>query len=140
MNARLVGQDIRRFLLAGNARVTFRNTQTGNRFTYRIRASKDGRVHFVSLLRGTDNDADYSYFGFISRDRFVHGGARAKVGEEAVSVRAFEWIWKRLDELPAAVEVWHEGCCGRCGRALTVPESIASGLGPECASKIARAS
>jgi hypothetical protein len=30
--------------------------------------------------------------------------------------------------------VWHEGRCGRCGRKLTVPESIESGFGPECAS------
>lgn len=31
------------------------------------------------------------------------------------------------------VEVWHEGSCGRCGRKLTVPSSIETGLGPECA-------
>jgi hypothetical protein len=31
----------------------------------------------------------------------------------------------------------HEGKCGRCGRLLTVPSSIESGIGPEC-SKIMR--
>ena len=35
--------------------------------------------------------------------------------------------------LPKTVEVWHEGICGRCGRKLTVPESVERGLGPECA-------
>jgi hypothetical protein len=30
------------------------------------------------------------------------------------------------------LEVWHEGRCGRCGRALTVPESVERGIGPEC--------
>jgi hypothetical protein len=34
------------------------------------------------------------------------------------------------------VEFWHEGKCCRCGRKLTVPASIASGIGPECATKI----
>ena len=34
------------------------------------------------------------------------------------------------------LEVWHEGRCGRCNRALTVPESIASGIGPECAKHV----
>jgi hypothetical protein len=29
-------------------------------------------------------------------------------------------------------EVWHEGKCGKCGRALTVPSSILTGIGPEC--------
>lgn len=28
-----------------------------------------------------------------------------------------------------------EGACGRCGRKLTVPGSIASGIGPTCAEK-----
>jgi hypothetical protein len=28
--------------------------------------------------------------------------------------------------------VWHEGSCARCGKKLTVPESIESGFGPEC--------
>jgi len=31
----------------------------------------------------------------------------------------------------------HEGKCGRCGRKLTVPLSIETGIGPECASKMA---
>jgi hypothetical protein len=30
------------------------------------------------------------------------------------------------------LEIWHEGRCGRCGRKLTVPESIHNGYGPEC--------
>ena len=29
------------------------------------------------------------------------------------------------------LEVWHEGRCGKCGRKLIVPESIARGIGPE---------
>ena len=33
------------------------------------------------------------------------------------------------------VQVWHEGRCGKCGRKLTVPESLTSGLGPECAGR-----
>jgi hypothetical protein len=47
---------------------------------------------------------------------------------------AFAWFWDRLrnGNLPEQVEVHHEGRCGRCGRALTVPESIESGFGPEC--------
>jgi hypothetical protein len=32
--------------------------------------------------------------------------------------------------------VYHEGRCGACGRRLTTPESISSGLGPVCAGRI----
>jgi hypothetical protein len=39
---------------------------------------------------------------------------------------------RREGILGATLEFWHEGRCGRCGRRLTVPDSIASGYGPEC--------
>lgn len=125
------------FALAGNATVTVVSKATGTRFTYRIKASDDGAVHFVSLLGGADNETDYRYFGYIRRGVFVHGGAKAKVGYDAPSAKAFDWVWKALsrDLMPATLEVWHEGRCGRCNRKLTVPSSIASGLGPECAGK-----
>src|SRR5882672_9405186 len=34
------------------------------------------------------------------------------------------------------IEIWHSGSCGRCGRTLTVPESVLSGFGPECINKM----
>jgi hypothetical protein len=47
---------------------------------------------------------------------------------------AAAWLFGHLLErrpLPRCT-VHHEGRCGRCGRTLTVPESIESGFGPEC--------
>jgi hypothetical protein len=41
-------------------------------------------------------------------------------------------LWAHIDDLPESLEIWHEGSCLRCGRKLTVPESIESGYGPEC--------
>lgn len=129
------------FALAGNATLTLVSVKTGTRFTYRVRASDDGSVHFVSLLGGPDNEADYRYLGRISRDIF-HAGRRnpkpGDVGFDAPSSRAFAWTWQALvkDLLPATLEIWHEGRCGRCARKLTVPASIASGFGPECAGKV----
>jgi hypothetical protein len=141
MNAKLAPSDAMRFLLAGNARATIQNTQTGNRFTYRIRAPKksEGDIHFVSVLTGSDNNADYQYLGFIRDGFFYFGGVKSRIGRDAPSAKAFAWVFPRLQDgtLPASVEVWHEGCCGRCNRALTVPESIAMGLGPECAGRAA---
>ena len=128
----------RQFILGGNARVTFVSRKTGQRFTYRIRASEDGQVHFVSLLNGPDNETAYAYFGYIRRGVYFHGGAKARVGRDAPSSRAFDWVYKLLaqDRLSDDLEVWHEGRCGRCGRTLTVPESIRTGFGPECAGRM----
>jgi hypothetical protein len=40
------------------------------------------------------------------------------------------------NDLPNIVEVHHNGHCARCGRMLTVPESLYTGFGPDCAQQI----
>jgi len=133
----------RTFALAGNATITLVSRASGVRFTFRIKCptdsegQRDGSIHFVSLLRGTDNENDFSYIGYIRRGVFFHGGTKAKVSIDGASVKAFMWAWKAMqqDIIPEKLEIWHEGHCGRCGRKLTVPSSVAAGLGPECAEK-----
>jgi hypothetical protein len=130
---------IRAFVLGGKATFTLRSLKTGTRFTYRVRISDDGAVAFVSLLTGADNEASYSYFGNIRpRNLTYWHGKKAKVSDSAPGAQAFAWFWSQLQRrqpMPE-LEFWHSGACARCGRRLTVPSSIASGFGPECATKI----
>lgn len=131
--------DAVRFMLAGNARVTVVSKTTGTRFTFKVRECKDNpELFFVSVLNGPDNWSNYAYVGFVRRGVYYHGRAKARVGADAPSAKAFDWLWRQMARgvLPDTVEVWHEGTCGRCGRALTVPESIASGFGPECITRL----
>jgi len=134
--------DARAFITGGNATVTLVSTNTGTRFTYKIRARDEGAMHFVSLLSGPDNENDYRYLGRIDASaRFWAGRRNPKpgdVGADAPSSLAFQWAWERLAKgvLLDSLEIWHEGRCGRCNRKLTVPESLKSGLGPECAGKV----
>jgi hypothetical protein len=131
----------REFILGGNATVTVKSVRTGQRYTYKVRASDDGSVHFVSLMNGPDNEDSFAYFGFIKGGEFIHGGRKAKVQRDTPSAAGFAWVWKRIAAglMPEQTEIWHEGRCGRCGRKLTVPESIESGFGPECITRIGRA-
>jgi hypothetical protein len=131
------------FALAGKARLTLVSRRTGARFTYQVTAGKsDGAPHFVALLSGPNNTDDYRFLGTIfsgpNGGSYRHG-RKSPIGPEAPSAKAFAWAWAKLaaGEVPSELEVWHEGCCGRCGRALTVPESIEAGLGPECAKRAA---
>lgn len=138
------------FVTGGKAFFTLRSVKTGTRFTYRVTAIEDdgrngysvheheSRAYFVSLLNGPDNWQNYRYIGLVGRDRRFRLTAKSTVSADATSVRAFAWTWERLAAGRSidGVEVWHEGKCGRCGRKLTVPESIATGFGPECASKL----
>lgn len=142
MTARLSNADALRFILAGNAKFTLRNSRTGNRFTFRVRAKRSddaAPIYFVQLLTGPDNSADFEYLGYIRGGRYQHGDRKSRIGKDAPSATVALWFFPRLfaGTLPDAIEIWHEGTCGRCGRALTVPESIAAGLGPECAGRAA---
>lgn len=130
-------ESVIRFVNGGKAIFTLVSKKTGQRYTYKVSESSDGEVFFVALLSGPDNTEDYSFIGFIRDGAFRHS-RKARVGVDAPSFRAFDWFYRNLESptLLAGLEVWHEGKCCRCGRTLTVPSSIAIGIGPECAGKL----
>jgi hypothetical protein len=96
---------------------------------------------FVSVLTGQDNTSDYSYLGQIitrPHPRYEHG-RKSRLSPDAPSARAIAWYCARLFGAGslADVTVYHDGTCGRCGRDLTDPLSVARGIGPECWEQIA---
>lgn len=126
------------FLLAGKATVTLKSEKSGNHFTYQVKRPRkvkpNGPTHFVHVRVG----AELVYLGFIgSTGKFVHG-LKSTVQHSQPQSRCFDWSLTKLrsHQLPEQLQVWHEGTCGRCGRPLTHPESIASGIGPECSKKM----
>ena len=141
--------DASRFVLAGDAVLTLTSRVTGQRYTYSVVAAKDrGKrtehptLYFVSLLSGPDNDADYTYIGSL---RITLAGPRfdltqkSRLPADAKPIAAFRFFVQRVlaaGVMPPLLEVRHEGRCGRCGRRLTVPESIDTGLGTECADRL----
>ena len=138
MNAkRLENNSVSQFVYAGKAIFTLKNAQTGNRFTYKLSRKKslkegDEDVLFVKVLSRPDNNSDYTFIGTIfGKSRYRHS-PKSPFGPETTSSKAIDWLVNNIDRLPQNIEVWHEGRCGRCGRRLTVPESIQRGLGPEC--------
>jgi len=133
--------EIRAFILAGRARFTVVSPATGKRFTFKVsmpRRPRPGCPHFVSVLTGSDNDADYTYLGCIFEDGRFTVTRKSSFTPQSPCAVAFAWLWGRLtnDQWPHPAELWHEGRCCRCGRTLTVPESIARGIGPECLGKM----
>lgn len=146
------------FLRAGHAFFTIRSRTTGTRFTYRAvrpdekehverqaqygsTAAHRDRPIWISVLTGPENSKDYSFLGTLWPEqngeyRYAHSPkARILIGAE--SVTAVMWLAKMLssptpERIFEQAELWHEGRCGRCGRKLTVPESIETGFGPEC--------
>jgi len=132
-----------RFLLAGNAYVTLQSLRSGARFTYCVTSAGPGAcvtsssstvTHFVKVLTAPDQ---YSYLGCIYGARHFRHGYKSRISPTALSTVAWSWTWEELQkgQISPDVQIFHSGRCGRCGRQLTVPESILSGLGPECAKR-----
>lgn len=132
------------FIFGGNATFTVVSLQTGVRKTYRLVKAKRkpgssfaSDAYFAHLLIGSDNCNDYRYLGFIfpSDDGFKAKPSKNIWGKSALD--GLLWVIRNLESgrTLEQAEIWHEGRCGCCGRKLTVPESIASGIGPICAGK-----
>ena len=138
---KLTGPDVKHFIMAGDAIFSLKNTLNGHHLTYRMELAPNSTdFWFVKVLAGSDNTSDYAYLGTVKDDKYTAGlsfkrGVKSKIGEDATSAVTARWFFDKLNKgaLPASLEVWHEGRCGRCARKLTVPESIDAGIGPECA-------
>lgn len=126
-----------------NGCVTVENPATGNHRTFRIKTQPDdaefapgGRI--VELLVGSDNERSYKSFGFVLH-RSIHIFKKLK-GEPWGKQSDFQKFANMLT-FPEKYEREHgliyrfDVRCRRCNRQLTTPESIDSGIGPECAKK-----
>lgn len=154
LRGRLSPLEARRFILSGNAYLTVVNLlptekdQPALRRTFRVRWAEKSSRYFVDCLYGPDNHADYTNTGTYTPNVNACGeptgsyqmGLRPDAPGEATwrELDAYLKIGSRYDVplLPRGWAVYHEGRCGRCGVRLTVPESIAAGIGPECAKRI----
>ena len=153
MSGRIVDLQVARHFFqptVNSTTVTLVSKRTGTRFTYDVKRKKpnaDGHadeVWYVDLLSGPDNRQDYVPLAVLTkragRLTYFHA-SKSRISPEAASAVALRWAIDHLvvagsERAFAQIEVWHEGRCGRCGRKLSVPASIALGLGPECASKV----
>lgn len=133
------------FLTAGKATMTVQSQKTGKHLTYRVNQMKNSYngkpivdKFFVSILNGADNEHSYAYLGILNGSEGLKLTAKSKAGEDAVSVKGFRYVYANLmqGKLPQDAHLMHDGKCGRCGRKLTVPESLHNGIGPECIKKV----
>ena len=132
------------FVLAGNAIFTVANAK-GERYTFKV-VHKESTGRFPEawmafLLTGPDNTKNYTYMGMVNPNTgaVFHTKASAKFAN-SLPLKVANWSLNSIvwggKTLPAGYTAEHAGRCGRCGRMLTVPESIQSGIGPECAKKL----
>lgn len=110
-------------------------------FTFRVRSLRTGRLagrRVVEFLSGPQNELDFEAFGFANENtinvwrRFERGHLVNRAREiEAMSRNdraALEAAGLRYAERSSR--------CRNCNRVLTVPASLASGYGPDCAANL----
>ena len=150
---KISNEDALAFILGGKAKFTFKSLNTGVDFSFEVKDAKDkfasakaGKTvynpnfKFVSLFIGANQAVRgraYAYFGTISRTKNNWGfniAAKNQLRNENPAITAFSFVFNRLlngVQLPT-LEIWHEGRCCCCGRALKLSESIELGWGTVC--------
>jgi hypothetical protein len=129
--------DAHQFITGGRARFTLVSKPTGKRYTYRVAKAKDkDDMFFASMLVGKNNEHDYEYIGFTKNGTALIPGRKGNPSHPAFL--GLDWALRQfaVGKMPEQLEIWHEGRCARCGRALTDPASIEAGFGPECINHI----
>lgn len=127
------------FMLGGNALFTVKSGKSGIRYTYKILTDRKREGFFrVYWMNGSDNTKDFRMLGSIDKSSPSLIPLSIHVKEINAFV-ALDYIYLNLcvGVFMPTLEIWHEGRCCKCGRPLTVPESIERGIGPECLSKMA---
>lgn len=135
-----------KFVVAGYATFTveppadFKHSEGQPHFTYCVQRKESvqyGVKYFVKVLTGPDNTRDFTYMGVLNhRSGEVYATEKSKIGglrlavAQRVLLAIFQQRPERIEE--SGWSVHHEGRCGCCGRKLTTPESIATGIGPVC--------
>ena len=128
------------YVLAGSATFTAKSSASGKHFTFKAdKKSKEDAddVWFFSVLTDASSNS-YSYIGTLfGESRKISLTRKSVFAADAPCVKALQWVLDCafIRHEMKSVEVFHDGTCARCGRQLTHPDSIQSGLGPECSKK-----
>ncbi len=118
------------FLRAGRASFLIANPQ-GERLTVYVKARKDGQIFYVSIRHANEPWQFSGMYDTVSNE--VRRTPKAKVDDRTLKI--VNWAIKLIVDqrpVPTGYRLEHTGRCGRCNRLLTDPESIRTGLGPEC--------
>lgn len=135
------------YMLAGKSEFVMHSSKTNQDFTYRLtrKESKDSTddnnkyIYFLNIKMGHD----WVYAGVLWYDyntntyKFATGKS-GKVEPSDLNVRSLLFVMNKLqiNEIPQYCTIFHTGKCGVCGKKLTTPESILTGLGPSCSKRV----
>lgn len=127
---------------------TVENLKTGTWKTFKIRTQRDREwspgARMVSILKGRNNDpvtGNYIGIGFLNEDDkgagYFFPFNKYKGTPEAKQAEFFINMMEEAVPHPD-IKMHSQTFCLRCGLALTTPQSVTDGIGPECIKKVRR--
>ena len=124
------------FFHAGRAVFTIENGR-GDHYTFKVTKffGKAGSDQLIFIQVMTHGAGGYTYMGMLDRNNECRATRKSSFTDQSTAVRVFNFasaIIHGVRPLPQGYQIHHEGACGKCGRPLTDPISIATGLGPVC--------
>ena len=130
-------EQFRNFIFAGRSVFTLENSETGNYLTFKVKQIKKnykevpGQFAIECKTLG-DKAHGYKFLGFV--DLNERKFKKRYWDANFVGFKTWVWLLKNLERLEdfTKLAIYHEGRCCKCGMPLTVPESIDSGIGPDC--------
>lgn len=121
-------ENFKDYMFAGKAIFTVESTKIDKRYTYKVKKSTDN-LYRVSFMYDTDK---YRFMCVIGKDSMCT--FNIKCGEEDPRYKMFRRFcdFVSTNTYPDTCKIYKSKYCARCGRLLTTPESIETGLGPNC--------
>lgn len=115
------------------AEFTIRSRQSGKDFTYKIQRSPFKGQWYTHIFIEKEY-LHFDYLGMYVNGSIVRKGVGKIVTPAAIAIA---WVLLKVEEnkfnlLDQSIDLFHLGCCLRCGKTLTDAESIEIGLGPVC--------
>lgn len=132
------------FMLAGRAEFILHSTKTKDNFKYRIDRKESSNdkyefVYFINILHGSEKTyAGHMWFDDKTNEFYFSKGAKGQIDPKDLYIRSLLFVLNKLvkGDIVGNLEVYHLGKCGHCGKKLTTPESIITGLGPTCSKNL----
>jgi hypothetical protein len=128
------------YVVAGNSYFTMFSHKTGKYLSYTLKRkdSFQGKYEYVYFVKKAGGSENGVFLGtlFFGDNAFSYklGKDTIKSEENEKRLQSLTYVLNHLarGDFSMPLSVYHHGKCGKCGRKLTTPESILTGLGPEC--------
>lgn len=131
------------FILAGKCEFILHSTKTNEDFKFEMtkqqtKENENKFIYFLNTLHGYDKTyAGVIWFNDKTQEFQFSQGKKGQVASKELNIRSLIFVLNKLlkNETVQYLDVFHTGRCGKCGKKLTTPESILTGLGPTCSKR-----